>query len=110
MAEASNTGHVSRRGLMGAVGIGAAAVVGAAAAQAAGATAPADPVAAAKVGSYPFYGDHQAGIVTPAQDRLHFAAFDLMPSASRDDLIRLLSDWTEAAARMTTGHGAGPIG
>jgi deferrochelatase/peroxidase EfeB len=26
----------------------------------------------------PFYGDHQAGIATLAQDRLHFAAFDVV--------------------------------
>ena len=32
------------------------------------------PTAPARV---PFYGEHQAGIATPAQDRLHFAAFDL---------------------------------
>jgi len=25
-----------------------------------------------------FYGRHQAGIATPAQDRLHFAAFDVV--------------------------------
>ena len=25
-----------------------------------------------------FYGEHQAGIVTPAQDRLHFVAFDVI--------------------------------
>ena len=25
----------------------------------------------------PFHGDHQAGIATAAQDRLHFAAFDV---------------------------------
>jgi deferrochelatase/peroxidase EfeB len=24
-----------------------------------------------------FYGEHQAGIATPQQDRLHFASFDL---------------------------------
>ena len=29
-------------------------------------------------GSVAFYGEHQAGIATPAQDRLHFAAFDLV--------------------------------
>ena len=28
-------------------------------------------------GPVEFYGEHQAGIDTPAQDRLHFAAFDL---------------------------------
>ena len=59
--------------------------------------------------AYPFYGTHQAGIVTPAQDRLHFAAFDVT-TGSRDELIGLLKDWTEAAARMTQGYGAGELG
>ncbi len=54
--------------------------------------------------TYPFYGDHQAGITTPAQDRLHFAAFDLSDTATRDDLIELLKDWSFAAARMTQGQ------
>ena len=31
--------------------------------------------------SYAFRGEHQAGIVTPAQDRLHFAAFDVTTDA-----------------------------
>ncbi|SFC40551.1 deferrochelatase/peroxidase EfeB [Nocardioides terrae] len=59
--------------------------------------------------SYAFRGTHQAGIVTPAQDRLHFAAFDVT-TESRDDLVALLTAWTEAAERMTKGEGAGPIG
>jgi len=58
----------------------------------------------------PYYGTHQAGIVTAAQDRMHFAAFDLNASATRADLIALLTDWTAAAARMTQGRGAGPRG
>jgi deferrochelatase/peroxidase EfeB len=57
-----------------------------------------------------FYGPHQAGIVTPAQDRLHFATFDLMPGATRDSLIQLLKDWTGAAAKMTAGHDVGEFG
>jgi deferrochelatase/peroxidase EfeB len=52
---------------------------------------------------YPFFGEHQAGITTPAQDRLHFAAFDLRPGTTRDDLIELLQDWSYAASRMTMG-------
>ena len=44
-----------------------------------------------------------AGIATAAQDRLHFAAFDLDASATRDDLRTLLEDWTSAAARLTQG-------
>ncbi len=53
-------------------------------------------------GSVPFYGEHQAGIDTPAQDRLHFAAFDLVTD-SRSDLRDLLREWSRAAAEMTAG-------
>ena len=52
----------------------------------------------------PFYGDHQAGIVTPAQDRLAFATFNVLPGTTRGDLRDLLRDWTTAAARMTQGQ------
>lgn len=52
---------------------------------------------------HPFFGHHQAGIVTPVQEHLHFAAFDMMPRSSREDLIELLQDWSYAAARMTQG-------
>jgi deferrochelatase/peroxidase EfeB len=58
---------------------------------------------------YEFRGAHQAGIVTPAQDRLHFAAFDVTTD-SRESLVALLRAWTDAAERMTRGRGAGPIG
>jgi deferrochelatase/peroxidase EfeB len=54
----------------------------------------------------PFYGTHQVGIATPAQDRLHFAAFDLVTD-SRQDVADLLRTWTEASARMTAGLPAG---
>ena len=57
----------------------------------------------------PFYGRSQAGIVTPAQDRLHFVAFDVV-TGDRNALVRMLRDWTAAAARMTAGQDAGPIG
>ena len=40
----------------------------------------------------PFYGAHQAGIATPAQDRLHFAAFDLTSTAA-GELRELLRAW-----------------
>jgi len=49
-----------------------------------------------------FRGTHQAGIVTPAQDRLAFAAFDLT-SNSKADLLSMLSTWTAAAEAMTLG-------
>ena len=51
----------------------------------------------------PFYGTHQAGIATPAQDYLSFAAFDLTSEAV-EDLRSLLQEWTAAAASLTTGQ------
>ncbi len=58
---------------------------------------------------YPFYGAHQPGIVTPAQDRMHFAAFDVV-TESRDELRELLRAWTVAADRMMQGEPAGEFG
>ncbi len=57
-------------------------------------------------GSVQFYGEHQAGIDTPAQDRLHFAAFDLV-TESRADLQEMLREWSRAAAEMTAGDMVG---
>lgn len=51
----------------------------------------------------PFRGDRQAGITTAAQDRLHFAAFDVV-TESRDELVDLLKRWTAAAERLTQGE------
>ncbi|GAA0969838.1 putative deferrochelatase/peroxidase EfeN [Nocardioides aquaticus] len=97
---------VSRRGLLG----GGAAAVGLAGAYGLGRVDdPATATAGAGEERYPFRGEHQAGIVTPAQDRLHFAAFDVTTD-SRDELVALLQLWTAAAERMTGGGAAGPVG
>ncbi|WP_250000164.1 iron uptake transporter deferrochelatase/peroxidase subunit [Actinoplanes sp. M2I2] len=56
-----------------------------------------------------FYGERQAGIVTPAQDRLHFVAFDVI-TKDRAALVGMLESWTAAAARMTAGLEAGTMG
>jgi deferrochelatase/peroxidase EfeB len=58
--------------------------------------------------TFAFNGRHQAGVATPVQDRLHFAAFDLT-TTSRDDLRDLLRVWSRAAARMTSGRPAGDV-
>lgn len=50
-----------------------------------------------------FYGKHQAGITTPAQDFIVFAAFDLTAS-TLDQVRKLFQDWTNAAAAMTSGE------
>ena len=52
----------------------------------------------APAASYAFRGERQAGIVTPAQDRLHFVALDVTTD-DRDQLIGLLKAWTDAAVR-----------
>jgi deferrochelatase/peroxidase EfeB len=55
----------------------------------------------------PFYGTHQAGITTPAQDRLAFASFDLTLT-TKAELRELLRSWSDAAARLTSGRALGP--
>src|SRR6266496_136607 len=52
----------------------------------------------------PFYGAHQAGIITPAQDRLAFSTMNVVSGTSRADLRDLLRVWTGAAARMAAGQ------
>jgi len=56
----------------------------------------------------PFTGAHQAGIATPAQDRLAMAAFDLSTS-SRDDVVAMLRTWTAAATLMVQGRPVGDV-
>jgi deferrochelatase/peroxidase EfeB len=65
-----------------------------------------DQTDAAMDAAVPFYGEHQAGIATPVQDRLMFAAFDLT-LGSAGELRDLLRAWTDAAAVMTQGASAG---
>ncbi|HVX21827.1 MAG TPA: iron uptake transporter deferrochelatase/peroxidase subunit [Acidimicrobiales bacterium] len=116
-------GHISRRRLLGGLGLaGAGVALGAggvalgaggmagsmALAGAAGAATAADGGVTGSGGAganrmYPFYDDHQAGIVTPAQDRLAFAAMNVLPGTTRSDVRTLLRDWTVAAERMTRG-------
>jgi deferrochelatase/peroxidase EfeB len=56
-----------------------------------------------------FYGPHQAGVATPAPQRLAFASYDLTVDGTvaqrRAALQQLLKDWTAAAAAMTAGQG-----
>ncbi|MEV4618962.1 iron uptake transporter deferrochelatase/peroxidase subunit [Asanoa sp. NPDC049573] len=102
---------ISRRQAMTLAGVGVAGIAGAAAGASAVLAADSDPSVptAAASGAVPFHGDHQAGIITPAQDRLHFVAFDVI-TKDRDRLVSMLKDWSAAAARMTAGQDAGTIG
>lgn len=95
----------SRRAVLGAAGVvaGAAAVAGAGVGgfSAGRATAP-----IAGDLRYDFRGDHQSGIVTAQQDRVHFAAFDITTD-SRERLIALLRRWSQAAATLMAGSEVG---
>jgi deferrochelatase/peroxidase EfeB len=56
----------------------------------------------------PFRGTRQAGIATPVQQRLAFAAYDLTvdgdPAANRAALQQMLRTWTAAAAAMAVAQ------
>ncbi|HEV8220394.1 MAG TPA: iron uptake transporter deferrochelatase/peroxidase subunit [Streptosporangiaceae bacterium] len=105
-------GGVSRRGLLGGTGaVGAGLLAGAVGGCATGSAGDARTAAAGTAASaapVPFYGPHQAGIITPAQDRLAFGALDLAGGVTRSDLRDLLREWTRAAELMTRGRPAGP--
>ncbi|WP_310739464.1 iron uptake transporter deferrochelatase/peroxidase subunit [Microbispora sp. H10830] len=99
---------ISRRRLFG---LGAASVAAVGAGAVVTRSFAEEPVAHAASASdpVPFYGPHQAGVTTPAQDRLHFVAFDVI-TKNKADLVELLQEWTAAAARMTQGKDAGTFG
>ncbi|MFK0002061.1 iron uptake transporter deferrochelatase/peroxidase subunit [Paenarthrobacter sp. NPDC090520] len=112
-AAGGGASRLSRRGLLSLAGVGGAgAVAGLAAgflghdAVTAGSASAATPAADSVV---PFFGEHQAGISTPAQDRLHMAAFDVT-TEDRKELVKLLKDWTAAAEAMTAGRATGATG
>ncbi|CAM5358790.1 MULTISPECIES: iron uptake transporter deferrochelatase/peroxidase subunit [Streptomyces] len=98
----------SRRALLGwggaGLALGAVAAGGAVAATRAGDDA--EPAGAGTGAAIPFHGERQAGVATPVQDRLHFAAFDVR-TEDRDAFVGMLKEWTEAARRMTAGHAVG---
>jgi deferrochelatase/peroxidase EfeB len=107
----STTTPTSRRGLLAAgagaaLAVSAAGVVRGASGVANAGASPGAPVADPIV---PFRGTHQAGITTPAQDRMHFVALDVT-TRDRAALRDLLSRWTLAAERMTFGAEAAPGG
>lgn len=100
---------MDRRKVLGLAGAGA---VGAATAGAVGTqlfNGAREAQAASTSAAVPFIGAHQAGIVTPAQDRLHFVAFDVTTN-KRAELVDLMQSWTMAALRLTGGLDAGAIG
>ena len=113
MSESQNPVGLSRRRLLGWMGAGTAGVLAAGATGGViGRSTALDPASSTSAGpddAVAFTGRHQAGIVTPAQDRLHFIAFDVTTD-DRDEFVDMLRSWTSAARRMTAGKDAGPVG
>ncbi len=104
--EGARSGGLSRRRLLGAAGAGAVAVGAAGVGGWAYGHESEDPPQGVDQARYAFEGTHQAGITTPVQDRLHFAAFDVT-TESRAELVDLFKRWTAAARQMTAGESVG---
>ena len=90
-SEASRRSFLKRAGMV-------AAAAGSGVATPAGALPRAEDIIART--SEPFYGARQTGILVQPQRHTWFAAFDL-DSQHRDDLIRLMRNWTEGSAEIT---------
>ncbi|BCT74825.1 peroxidase [Sinomonas cyclohexanicum] len=100
--------HTRRQFLIGgaAAGAGAAAALGAT--RVLDAPAPASAVDPVLNGAQtiPFYGDHQAGIATPAQAHSRLVALDLRDGVDRDGLRRLMRLLSDDAGRLAAGSPA----
>ncbi len=98
---------ISRRSLLKSAGVGAAGIGLGAGGYLVGQES-AEASSGEGTGSVAFYGEHQAGIDTPAQDRLFFASFDLL-TESPAELRELMREWSRAAAEMTAGEMIGDV-
>lgn len=98
--------RLSRRGLLAAAGAGGIGIAAGALGHAAVAGERANRAASDVV---PVHGEHQAGIATEAQDRMHIAAFDVT-ATDRAEMVSLLRDWTAAIEDMAAGREIGQGG
>jgi deferrochelatase/peroxidase EfeB len=115
MAEAPSTpehetesGVSRRRFLGGALGFAGVAAVAGTVGFATGKRSEPASAPAAAAAAVPFFGTHQAGIATPAQDRLVFAAFDVT-TTDGSAVEAMLGSWAAAASLMTQGQLIGPV-
>ncbi|OAB34061.1 iron uptake transporter deferrochelatase/peroxidase subunit [Paenibacillus glacialis] len=58
--------------------------------------------------SIPFYGAHQAGIITPSQNFICFAAFDVIAD-NVSDIRKMFQKWTTASASIASGSLIGNV-
>lgn len=106
---APTRGRVSRRGLLagGAALLGGVlAARGAEPAQAVISTGGFGGCAISGTATVPCWGEHQAGVETPAPAFASFVALNLKPGTTRADLVRLMRLWTDDIERLTQGRPA----
>ncbi len=95
--------RMTRRGLLAGSGLAAAAaLVAGVSTDSSPAEAANSAVGASSSTAVPFFGAHQAGILTPQQEFLTFAAYDMVAS-DPESLADLLRTWTSAAAHLVEG-------
>lgn len=99
---------INRRRLLASAGVGAAAVGLGGGGLLAGHRLAEAEANGEGTGAVPFYGEHQAGIATSTQDRLHFAAFDLL-TEDPAELRELMREWTRAASEASGGEMVGDV-
>ncbi|MDX6318473.1 MAG: deferrochelatase/peroxidase EfeB, partial [Nocardioidaceae bacterium] len=88
--------RLTRRRLLGGAGlVGTGVVLGAGGAYGVERAAPGDTTGTSAESTVPFYGPRQAGITTPQQSRLVFAAFDLTTS-DVGAVKAMLGQWSAA--------------
>jgi len=101
-ADVDASGILSRRSFLGAAALAVGGGLGYVAGDLRG-DGERSPVPAENAEAISFFGDHQAGIGTPAPEFLNFAAFDLV-SGSADDLRGLLREWASVASTVSLGR------
>ena len=67
------------------------------------------PQSASSSNLYPFYGKHQAGIVTPAQKHIYFMVVDLH-TTELERIKEMFQIWTEYSLNLTEGKPVQPYG
>lgn len=65
-------------------------------------TAPTPSTCTPEFGTIPFYGEHQAGISTPAQKHIYFMVLDLHTEEVQE-IKEMFQTWTEYSAKLTQG-------
>nr|WP_314841506.1 Dyp-type peroxidase [uncultured Microbacterium sp.] len=108
-ARTDRSGSTRRQFLLGGAvaGIGAAAAIGVDLAldtSDSSSAAPSTPMNGEQ--TVPYFGAHQAGVDTAAQAHGVFLALDLLPTADRDGITRLMRILTDDASRLTQGRPA----